>query len=457
MRGVDEGPPPAPSELRRAVGVRARDEGPPQGSSELRRAVGVREAVAPDGHSGQRAIRRANLSAVARLVAAEGPRSRATIALRTGFNKSTVSSLVAELLELGLLAETGEEEHPGRVGRPARTVSLNAGHVAAAGLEVNVDHLWVCVVDLAGHLLHAERVVAANGAGRPAPVLDELARLAASAIAGAEAQGVRVVGAGVALPGLVDRRDNRLVVAPNLGWREVPVGAELARRLERPGLLLTIDNEANLAALAEHWDGAARDLDDFVCVSGEVGIGGGVVVGGELFRGTHGFGGELGHVVVDPAGARCACGARGCLETVAGQDAVLRAAGVPPAAGAAELLTRAGAGDERAIVALDAAGHALGIALTAVVNVLDPSAVLLGGYLAPFTPWLEGPISAELGRRVLASAWSGCEIRAAGIGQGAAARGAAAGVLRTILADPALIAVASHEALPVRYDSPVGR
>ncbi len=120
-------------------------------------------------------------------------------------------------------------------------------------------------------------------------------------------------------------------------------------------------------------------------------------VAGELFRGTHGFGGELGHVVVDPSGARCACGARGCLETVAGRAAVLRAAGVPPRAGAAELLARAEAGEGRALAALAGAGRALGIALTAVVNVLDPEAVLLGGYLTPFTPWLEGPVSAELG------------------------------------------------------------
>ena len=228
----------------------------------------------------------------------------------------------------------------------------------------------------------------------------------------------------------------------------MPVADELARRLDRPGLLLGIDNEANLAALAEHWDGAARDLDDFVCVSGEVGIGGGVFVGGELFRGTHGFGGELGHIMVDPSGARCACGARGCLETVAGRDAVLRAAGVPAHDGAAELLARACAGDARALAALAGAGLALGVALTAVVNVLDPEAVLLGGYLAPFTPWLEGPVSTELGRRVLASAWSGCEIRAAGLAEGAAARGAAAGVLRAVLADPSLVMAPDRE--PVR-------
>ena len=402
------------------------------------------------GPADQRAVRRANLSAVARLVAAEGPRSRATIALRTGINKSTVSSLVAELIDRGLLAETGEQEHPGRVGRPARTVTLGTG-VAAAGLELNVDHLAVCVVDLAGRVLHAERVPTVGAARRPAEVLDELAHLARAAIAAARARGVRVLGAGLALPGLVDQRDGRLLLAPNLGWREVPVRAELARRLADPGMLLAVDNEANLAALAEHWDGAARDLHDFVCVSGEIGIGGGVVVGGELLRGAHGFGGELGHVVVDPGGKPCACGSRGCLETIAGRAAVLRRAGCPPAAGAGVLRSRAEAGDTATLAALGDAGQALGFALAAVVNVLDPEAVLLGGYLAPLAPWLERPLAAELADRVLAG---GCEVRAAALAQGGATRGGAAGVLRAILADPAAV---QHGRAAVRYASAVGR
>src|SRR6187200_418038 len=255
----------------------------------------------------QRTIRRANLSTVLRHVASDGPRSRATIALETGLNKTTVSSLVAELMAADLLVETGEDEQPGAVGRPARTLRLNGEAIAAVGLEVNVDYLAVCVTDLSGRVLQRERVDTANAGSRPAPVLTRLARLGRRAIAAAEAGGSRIVGAALGLPGLVDLAGSTLVLAPNLGWRNVRAADELGRRLERPGLAVAIDNEANLAALAEHWEGAARDLRTFLCVTGDVGIGAGVLVGGELFRGMHGFGGELGHVMVEPGGDRCAC------------------------------------------------------------------------------------------------------------------------------------------------------
>jgi predicted NBD/HSP70 family sugar kinase len=387
----------------------------------------------------QRAIRRANLSAVLRHVATDGPRSRARIALETGLNKTTVSSLVSELIAAGLLVETGEEEQPGAVGRPARTVRLNGQAVAALGLEVNVDYLAVCVADLSGRVLERRRVAADNVRSRPAPVLARLAGLGRSAIAAAEAQGARIVGAALGLPGLVDLPGSTLVVAPNLGWRDVDAAADLARRLDHGGLSVGIDNEANLAALAEHWEGAARQLRTFVCVTGDVGIGAGVIVGGELFRGTHGFGGELGPVMVDPDGEPCACGSRGCLETVAGQAAVLRRAGLPPGAGVAELQARARAGNERALAALAEAGRALGVGLAAAVNLLDPEAVVVGGYLTPFFGWLAAPLREEFSRRVLAASFSGCDIRPGELGDEAAARGAAASVLRSVLADPTLV------------------
>ncbi len=313
------------------------------------------------GASDQRAIRRANLSAVVRLLTAGGPRSRSTIAVETGFNKSTVSSLVGELIDVGLLTETGEDEHPGRVGRPARTVRLAGDGVVAVGLEVNVDHLAVCTVDLSGLVRRSDRVDADNTARSPAQVLDALAALAETAIREAEEEGAMVVGAAIGLPGLVDQRRRRLIVAPNLGWHDVPVADELATRLGRQQLLIAVDNEANLAALAEHRDGAARDIDDVIFVSGDVGIGAGVLIGGELHRGSHGFAGELGHVAIDPAGERCACGSRGCLETIAGQSALQRRAGVRaagPHAGVAELVGRAQAGDARTLSALAEAGHA---------------------------------------------------------------------------------------------------
>ncbi len=332
--------------------------------------------------------------------------------------------------------------------------------MAAVGLEVNVDHLAVCTVDLSGVVRRSDRIDADNTARSPAQVLDALAALADVAIGEAEAQGAMVVGAAIGLPGLVDQRRRRLIVAPNLGWHDVPVADELSARLGRPQLLVAVDNEANLAALAEHRDGAARDIDDVIFVSGDVGIGAGVLIGGELHRGSHGFAGELGHVAIDPAGERCACGSRGCLETIAGQAALQRRAGVRaagPRAGVAELVGRAQAGDGRTLDALAEAGNAVGVALSAVVNLLDTDAVVLGGAFAPLTPWLEGPVAAQLGRRVLASAWTGCEIRAAELADDAATRGAAATVLDAVIADPALVAGIAPQAGQVRYSVSVGR
>lgn len=388
----------------------------------------------------QRGIRRANLGVVLRLVAAEGESSRARIALRTALNKSTVSSLVTELIKLNLLAETGEDEYPGRVGRPARLVRLNGRAVVGVGLEVDVDSLTVCATDIGGQVRHHARVKAQNAASRPGPVLRQLAGLAAQAIAELRADGAVVAGVALALPGLVDRSGRTLVVAPNLGWHDVPA-AEALSELLPAGLPVTVDNEANLAALAEHWEGAAQDLDEVVCVSAAVGIGAAVLSAGELHRGAHGFAGELGHIPVDPAGEECACGNRGCLETIAGRDAVLDRAMVRATGtgGARELLARAHAQDSVALTALRDTGRALGIALAAVVNLVDPQAIVLGGYLGPLTEWLEPPMARELERRVLASAWSVCEIRAAALGEDAAARGAAARVLRDVLADPARI------------------
>jgi len=396
--------------------------------------------------AGQSAIRRANLAVVLQLVAAEGERSRAGIALRTGLNKTTVSSLVSELIATGLLAETGEDEHPGRVGRPARLVRLNGSAVVGVGLELSVDALTVCALDLGGHVRRSVHAELDQAGSDPGPVLHRLAGHARAVIDELRREGARVAGIAVALPGLVDARRRGLIVAPNVGWQDVPVSAVLDRELGEGragepggGLPITVDNEANLAALAEHWEGAARDLDDVLCVSGGVGIGAALLLGGELHRGAHGFAGELGHVSVDPRGAPCACGGRGCLETVAGRDAVLARAGVPatgPDGGIPGLAARATAGDPDALAALTGAGHALGVALAAAVNLVDPQAVVLGGDFGALAPWLRPPVERELTQRVLASARGGCELRASALGPDAAARGAAAGVLRDVLADP---------------------
>jgi len=397
--------------------------------------------------SSQRAVRRHNLSIVLRQVVEQGPRSRATIAQATGLNKSTVSSLVSELMEFGLLVERGAE-HRGTAGRPGLVVDVKRDGVVALGLEVNVDYLGVQATDLAGGSRYKAMEAADNRGRGVEEVFDALGALAQGALTEVQAQGLRPIGATVALPGLVDLERGALLVAPNLHWKDVPVIDRLREHIDAPNLPLSADNEANLAALAELWEGAATGYSDFVYASGEIGVGGGIVLGGELFRGYRGFGGEFGHTTVEVDGLPCACGSRGCLETRAGLEPLLAAAGLDgeavskrgTAKPVAELLRRAQENDEAAVKALTECGRWLGVALGTVVNLLSPQAIVLGGHFAPMSEWLAPVIAAELGSRVLGGNGAVPPVIASSLGAEAAMRGAAATQLRRVLADPTLVA-----------------
>src|SRR5262245_25792067 len=277
--------------------------------------------------SSQRAVRRHNLGVVLRQVVERGPRSRATIALDTGLNKTTVSSLVSELMDLGLLVERGAEARSS-AGRPGLVVDVAREGAVALGLEINVDYLGVQATDLGGGSRYKAMEAADNRRRSVEDVLDRIADLANDALREVRAQGLRPIGATIALPGLVDVTRGELLAAPNLHWNDVAVIDQLRERMDAGSLPLDADNEANLAALAELWEGIGVGLSDFMYASGQVGVGGGIVLGGELFRGFRGFGGEFGHMTVEADGPPCACGSRGCLEAHAGLEPLLAAAGL---------------------------------------------------------------------------------------------------------------------------------
>jgi predicted NBD/HSP70 family sugar kinase len=395
-------------------------------------------------------VREYNLGLVLRQVADHGPRSRATLALETGLNKSTVSSLVGELIEARLLREVPIEERPGRVGRPPQSVELDPQGPFVLGLEINVDYLAVWATDLGGAVRYRSFVANDNRAASPGDVIAALARLTESALEQPFAESRQPMLATVAVPGLVDP-SGELAVAPNLGWVDVPVAGLLREALENPPYELRVENEANLGAVAELVDGAGRGLRDFVYVSGEIGIGAGVVLRGELFRGASGFAGEFGHLTIDPYGPPCGCGGRGCLERLAGQDALLRLAGWDarmrcegprPEWPGTMLAQSAREGHARTLEALSQVGHTLGIAIASLANLLDPEAVLLGGYFAPLTEWLRVPIEAELETRALAGRRMRCRVLPARLAGEAAVRGAVALSRRAALEEAATLPTA---------------
>ncbi|MFB7241085.1 ROK family protein [Streptomyces populi] len=379
----------------------------------------------------QQGMRRRNLSRVMHTVGDEGPLSRAAVASRIGLTRAAVSTLVDELIRTGLLEELGPER-PGRVGRPGSALTVSGHGPAGIGAEVGVDHLAVCAVDLRG-TVRARAVRHGTNRGRPAgPVIQELTALVHQVVAEADREGLWPAGLAVAVPGLVARDARTVVRAPNLDWHDTDLGELLPT--EWP---LTVDNEANFGGLAELWLGDAAPRD-FLHVSAEIGIGAAVLVDGRLLRGTRGFAGELGHVPVRPEGPECPCGGRGCLEQYAGEEAVLRAAGLEPGEDRVGLLSRRAAdGDPDARRALHDAGTALGIALTGAVNLLDPETVVLGGALAGLAPWLLPSLEGELTRRTAGPA---CPVSVSRLGSEGPLLGAAHSVVRGVLDDPASVA-----------------
>lgn len=384
-------------------------------------------------------VRETNLRTVLRTVRELAPCSRAAVAAATGLNKTTVSSLVTDLMARGLVRETGETSQR-RVGRPGVLLALDDRSVAAIGLEVNVDYLSVVAVDLLHReLVHRHVPLDARSAGaldcahRIADILREVTE-------GPELRGRSVLGVSVAVPGLIDSPSGTVKRAPNLGWLAVPLRELLRSHLVGSPLseaTILVDNDANLGAMAEYRFGPLAGLSDLVYVTGEVGIGAGVLTGGELLRGAGGFAGEIGHLELAPDGPECSCGRRGCLEALAGIGAILRAA-LPdlvadrPLSGrdVADLVEvaveRALSGDRTAVAALEEAGTWLGRGVATLVNVVNPGAVVLGGYFVPMAPWLLPRCRAAALAHSFAPEAGGCRVEPSDLGMSAASRGGAA-------------------------------
>jgi predicted NBD/HSP70 family sugar kinase len=341
-----------------------------------------------------------------------------------------------------------------QAGRPAIPLAVAPGTVAALGCEINVDFLGVRAVDLAGNLVGESFERLNLRQADPGQACAALIRHAQRVVSAVLDHGMRPLGACLALPGIADHPSGPLRLAPNLGWRDVDIHQLMGDAITQVGgpgahdqpvwtclvdLLvrhLDVDNEANLAARTE----LSRDHNaSFIYVSGETGIGAAIVVNGQVFTGLHGWAGEIGHIVVDPRGPTCACGANGCLEMYAGQRSLMAAAGLDPAAGVSALIDAHRNGSTLAQAAIDRAAEALGIALANSVNLVDVSRIVLGGSFAPLTELLRDRLAAEMARRVLSARWVGlaCDIQASTSGDYPAATGSALAVLDQAVTDPA--------------------
>ncbi|MGX1592413.1 ROK family transcriptional regulator [Glutamicibacter sp. NPDC055491] len=346
-------------------------------------------------------VRKANLARVLSVIAGTGDAgrlSRADIAQRSQLTKASVSSLVADLLAAGLAIEIGVHRD-GERGRPSVGLVLNPAR-CVMGMEINVDYIAAGLVDLSGKLLAHEIRPRTNHRSHSGEVLAALGELSRNLQEAAQSQGLAILGGALAVPGLVDEEQFTVLQAPNLGWVEQEL--DVAALLPEPKTRFRLFNEANASALAQQQLMAAQDRD-FLFVSGEVGIGGGLIIGAELFVGPQGHAGELGHVVIAPDGKACSCGGRGCLETVAGQEAILAAANLGAVADSESRQERIGrlyqaleTGAEPAVGAVAEAGKSLGIAVASAMRLYNVSTVVFGGHFAALEQWLRPAMEASL-------------------------------------------------------------
>lgn len=356
----------------------------------------------------QSTLRETNLAVVLRQVcAAEEPVSRAGVAAATGLTRSTVSRLVDELVAGGLVDEGAALlAGPGRPATPLRPT----GRVCAVGLQVNAAHVAARLIDLRGEVVAESRSEPDLVGSEPSEAFALLGEHLADVLRATPDQG-RVVGAGLALPGVVDGAGERLLRAPNLGWHHLTPGAALREQVH--GIPRSVDNEANLAAhaFAQPAPGRRGPASHFVYVSGEIGIGGAVVTGSRVQSGLHGFAGEIGHMPFRPGGDPCPCGSDGCLERYAGRLAMTGRAGLPPSTTLAELDRLAEDGHAGAREAIELAAEALGVVLAGVVNLLDVPTIVLGGEIGDLADRITPTIQQRLRQRVMAAEWMQLEVR----------------------------------------------
>lgn len=335
-------------------------------------------------------LRAANTRAIVGLLAGEGPMSRADLARGTGLSRTTVSSLVAALIATGQVTETTARgrPHKGGSGRPPVLVTLSAPTGCVAGVDIGHGHIRVAAADRTGTILAEEAVDLDVDAHGPA-ALDRAAHMVRSVLRTAGLPRGDLQAVGMCVPAPLDRRSSRVSTGILPGWRDLPPGEELERRL---GVPVFADNDANVGALAELNHGAARGMLDVVFVKLASGLGAGIVLGGRLHRGTSGIAGEIGHVQVGEDGRVCRCGNRGCLETLV---AAPRLIGLLQPAYDEELSTEVireldAAGDAGVRRVLSDAGRAVGRALADLCNSLNPEGVVVGGSLGPSPSVLHG-------------------------------------------------------------------
>ncbi len=379
-------------------------------------------------------IRALNRSLVLNTIKSFGPIARAEVARRTGLSPATVTGLTADLIEEGLVFEKAAGDSSG--GRPPILLALNPCGGYVIGVKLTENEVIAALTDLEATVI-AKVNLPWSGDSK-----EEIVQVISESVARLISQGnirrKQLLGLGIGLAGVVDARAGTLRKSPYLPWLDLPLRDLLQSRLRLP---VYLDNDVNTLTLAEKWFGSGQGVENFLVVTVGRGIGLGIVMNGQFYRGAHGGAGEFGHTLVDAQGPLCACGKRGCLEAYASDPALMREAARQgalsrPVSTPDELAALAAAGDSGAQAILGHAGEVLGRAVADLINLFDPELIILGGEGARSGEALFGPMRQALNQQVMSGLSKDIQIRVEPWGDDAWARGAASLVLRELFESP---------------------
>lgn len=396
-------------------------------------------------------VRERNLAIVLNYLWEAGqPVSRSYLVEISGLNKSTVGSLLAQLQSWGFVKESGRSEP--RPGRPGTLIDVNPDAGRLIGVEIGVDVISVLVTDLKTQTIWRQKVETRS----PAPlsqtqILEQAERLIHEAIETTTCQRY-LFGIGVSVPALIDHTTGMVLFAPNLKWNNVPLREQWQKRFRVP---VIVENDANAAALGEQMIGVAKQVDNFVYLSADVGLGGGLIIGGKLYGGKGGFAGEVGHMTLEPDGPPCNCGSHGCWETLVGPVAIVRRVRQAAAEGRTpnllaldevngnvnairleHILDAAAQGESAVLDALSEVGRYLGIGIANLVNTFNPSLIVLGGALGIAGPYILPRAQQEINMRALAAIRQDVQVVWSAFQFDAGAVGGVTLILREILNNP---------------------
>ncbi len=352
----------------------------------------------------------------------QGPIARTDIAGITSLSPATVTGITAVLIGQGLVFEQELAQSTG--GRPPVLLSINRDAGCVIGIKLTESQIIAALTDLGGETLTARTVGFVSR--HPDDVLDVIADVVEELCAGIA--GRRFYGVGIGLAGAIDRRAGVCRFSPFLHWRDLPLRALLESRLNAP---VVIENDVSALTLAERWFGSGAGLSDFVVVTLGRGVGLGMVLDGRLYRGGKGAGGEFGHLSVDENGPLCDCGKRGCLEALVGEQALANqlAGALGKSTSLADGAERARMGDAVALAIFEQAGRTLGVALAGIVNLLNPTKIIVGGEGVHTLDLLLEPMRAALATHCFDGLYDDLELIVEPWGDDAWARGAAGLVL----------------------------